>query len=260
MRITAVSYLNTIPFLYGLQNAGLLRGHQLELAVPSECARRLKDGETDIALVPAGALKEIQHARIITDFCLGANGPVGSVFLVAGLPPERLRKVFLDTDSRTSVILARIMFSRYWHTMPEFVHGLGGFNPEDPGDTAAVVIGDKAFAFLDRMPWVLDLSGEWKLHTGMPFVFAVWMARESVDAAFEKQFNNALAYGTTHIRDALANYPKQDQCPDPQYYLSNSISYPFDSLKREALQMFLSLADNPGMDREEPDQPGHDAR
>ncbi|HRY97594.1 MAG TPA: menaquinone biosynthesis protein [Bacteroidales bacterium] len=242
MRITAVSYLNTLPFLHGIRCSGLLEEHRMELAVPSECARRLRDGETDLALVPVGAVPEMHGARIVTRWCLGADGPVGSVFLVSALPPADLQRVFLDTDSRTSVLLARLLLAERWLARPELVRGLDGFRPEEPGADGAVVIGDKAFAFIGAMPRVFDLSSEWKTHTGLPFVFAVWMAADHVAPGFLEVFDKALEYGVRHIPEALKGATGLQRFPDPLGYLTRSISYPFGPDKQKALEAFLYRA------------------
>ena len=244
MRITAVSYLNTIPFLYGIRHSGLLSDHVLDLAVPSVCASRLRHGLADVALVPVGAISGMPSQRVVTDYCLGADGPVGSVFLVGGAEPEKIRRVYLDTDSMTSIRLARLLFRDHWRSNPEFISGFSGFDRNNPGDSAAVVIGDKAFDYIGKMPVVLDLSQQWKAFTGLPFVFAVWMALSSVEDGHIRQLNAALAYGISHIREALNEYNDTERFPDAYTYLSERISYPLDANKRKALELFLDRTAN----------------
>ena len=80
-KITAVSYLNTIPFVYGLKHADNLRA-DITLAPPAECARNYMEGKADIALLPAAVVPELADANIITDYCIGAVGPVRTVTVI----------------------------------------------------------------------------------------------------------------------------------------------------------------------------------
>lgn len=114
IRITAVSYLNTKPLLYGLLNSPLADQVELSLDIPSECARKLKAGEVDLALTPVAIIPELPTWHLVSDYCIGAVGSVKTVNLYSELPVEALKTVYLDHHSRTSVALVQLLFKEYW--------------------------------------------------------------------------------------------------------------------------------------------------
>ena len=112
-KITAVSYLNTKPLLFGLVTSGMANSIDLELDIPSECARKLVAGEVDLGLVPVAVIPEIPGAKIITDYCIGSVGEVATVGIFADCPIEKLTHIYLDFHSRTSVLLAQILMREH---------------------------------------------------------------------------------------------------------------------------------------------------
>ena len=114
VNISAVSYTNTLPFLYGLQHSPLIDEISLSLDVPSTCAHKLINGYADLGIVPVAALPDIPHAQIVSNYCLGANGAVNSVFIYSEKPIESIESLRLDSQSRTSNTLARILLRHYW--------------------------------------------------------------------------------------------------------------------------------------------------
>ena len=114
IRVSAVSYTNTKPFVYGLQHSGILDRIDLSLDIPSDCAAKVISDEADLGLIPVAALLSIPEYHIISDFCIGADGPVDSVFLFSEKPVEEIRSVSLDAQSRTSNGLARVLLKYHW--------------------------------------------------------------------------------------------------------------------------------------------------
>src|SRR5690554_3760016 len=114
VKISAVSYTNTLPFLYGLQHSSVVGEISLSLDVPSTCAHKLIHGEADLGIVPVAALPAVPNAEIVSDYCLGATGAVNSVFIYSEKPVEAIRSLRLDGQSRTSNALARILLHHYW--------------------------------------------------------------------------------------------------------------------------------------------------
>ena len=111
VRIAAVSYLNTIPFIYGIRHEGNLRADLL-LAPPADCYLNYAEGRADIALMPSAMVPTLKSTSIITDYCIGANGKVRTVELFSNVPIQQVRRIFLDVHSRTSVSpLATILLS-----------------------------------------------------------------------------------------------------------------------------------------------------
>lgn len=234
IRVSAVSYTNTKPFVYGIRHAaGLLKKMEFMLDIPSDCARKLKEDRADIGLVPVAVLPELPYYEIVADYCIGAVGEVNSVFLFSRKPLEEIRTIRTDSHSRTSNLLAQTLASRYWKINAVF----GNYTNED----AFVLIGDRTFGLKEEYPYVYDLAAEWIKFTGLPFVFAVWAANKPIEPAFRKEFNEALKYGVEHRRELLEELPAVTGF-DLEEYLMNHLSFELDEKKRKGLELFLQYA------------------
>jgi len=241
IKISAVSYQNTIPFLYGIENSEFIdRNTCVSLDIPSECARKLLDNEVDIGLIPIAILPLLEKYTIISDYCIGAEGDVKTVLLLSEVPLNEIERVYLDYQSRTSVNLLIVLAKHFWQINPVFKHARPGYEDEISGTTAGVVIGDRCFSLKNKYKYVYDLSGEWTKFTNLPFVFACWVANKELDATFVEQFNSALKFGIEHITESIANYSNHllnDE--ELSSYLKNDIKFLFDDKKREGLNLFL---------------------
>ncbi len=238
MKISAVSYLNTKPFIYGLEQ--LPEGTiELSLDIPSECSRKLLSGEVEIGLVPVAVLKQMPEHHIISDFCIGAVGKVDSVKLYSQVPLNEITEVVLDYHSKTSVALVKILANELWKICPIWTAAEQGFETEIEGTKAAVIIGDRTFGLTNKYAFEYDLSEAWKELTGLPFVFAVWASRKKLDSAFELKFSNALHIGIESAKTVSEiNQPHYPEI-DVFRYLTKSISYHLDHEKRKAIELFL---------------------
>lgn len=238
-RITAVSYLNTKPLLYGLVRSDLYDSIDLSLDIPSEGARKLITGEVDLGLVPVAVIPEIPNARIISDYCIGAVGAVKTVGIFSRVPIEKITRLYLDFHSRTSIRLAQLLLREYWQVEPELVPAGPDFLRHLGPTEAAVVIGDRTIGLETRFPYFYDLSEHWHRHTGLPFVFAAWVARSPLPSGFEECFNRALRSGVEAIDELQFLLPS----PHPDFslfdYFTKYISYELDVSKRNALELFL---------------------
>ena len=114
IKILAVSYLNAKPFIYGLEHSNLLTNYKLELDIPSVCADKLLNNKVDIGLVPVAIIPFFKDYTILTDYCIGAKGAVGSVMLYSDVPLNEIENIYLDYQSRTSVALVQIIAANYW--------------------------------------------------------------------------------------------------------------------------------------------------
>lgn len=240
IRISLVSYLNTIPFLHGIEQSQHLSGIELFLDVPADCVKRFANGEADIALVPVGALNELNDFRIITNTCIGALGPVKSVILASQVPISEVRTIILDYQSRTSNVLTRILAAELWKISPGWIRGSEGYLKTIKSNTGGVVIGDRALKSSAEFRYATDLSAEWYKLTRMPFVFAVWIARNNVPTETIDFFEAALKFGLDEKREAVSCYAQRmDQNEeDALDYLTNFIDYDFDQAKQNALVRF----------------------
>lgn len=240
IRVGAVSYLNTKPLLFGVtKDATLIAQIELIEDYPARIAEMLLKNEIDVGLIPIAVLTKMKESYIVTDFCIGAEGEVASVCLFSERPMEEITHVLLDYQSRTSVQLAKVLLKHYWKKEVIFIDGGIDFRNQIIGTTAGVVIGDRALEQRKISPYIYDLAGCWKNMTGLPFVFAAWIANKKLDNDFLIAFNKANAYGIEHIDEVLENlhFPVYDL---HTYYTTN-ISYQLTSEKRKGLQQFLSL-------------------
>ncbi|MCX6306795.1 MAG: menaquinone biosynthesis protein [Bacteroidetes bacterium] len=240
IKISAVSYLNTFPFVFGLKESGLLQNFSLELDVPSVCAEKLKNDRVDIALVPAGALPEMGKFHYISDFCIGAVGAVKTVLLLSKVPLEQIKHIYLDFDSRTSVELVKVLAKKHWHINPQWENLMPGQTGSLQDVESLVAIGDKTFELRPHFPFVYDLAEAWISFSGLPFVFAVWISRKRLPDSVLVQFTRSLAYGISHKQECIEYFrDKLPGCGDCLDYLENNISYEFDDRKKEGLDLFL---------------------
>ena len=238
--ITAVSYLNTIPFVYGLKHADNLRANLL-LAPPAECAKNYIEGRADIALLPAAVVPELQNTNIITDYCIGAVGAVRTVTVMSNVPITQVKRIWLDAHSRTSVQLCGYLAQHKWHITPEWLamsdYGVVGTSREDD---AYLLIGDKVFGYEGRFKYTYDLAVEWREVTKLPFAFAVWVARKGVSYEITDELQRALTFGVEHIWEAVTElgYMGNDAGVTSYDYLTRNIDFILDEEKHKALKKF----------------------
>ncbi len=240
VRISVVSYLNAKPFVHGLE-AGLLDGlAEISLDIPSVCARKLINGEVDLGLVPVAVIPQIPNAQVVSNFCIGANGPVQTVSIFSDVPINEIKSLYLDYQSRTSVKLAQLLLARHWKVNPVLLEASEGFESKIKGTTAGLVIGDRAFALNQQYAYIYDLSAAWKQFTGLPFVFAAWVANKPLHPVFLDLFESSLAIGVERI-ELVAQFEEM-QYPgiDLKQYYSKYIHYTLDDAKRQAMHLFLN--------------------
>jgi chorismate dehydratase len=237
--------LNSKPLVYGLDRpAGPL---QVEFDLPSRCAMRLHAGEVDIGLVPSIEYFVRAGYAIVPGVAVASDGPVVSVALFSREPIERVRRIALDTSSRTSAALLRVLCAERFGIRPEF-------RPADPHlpsmvteCDAALLIGDPAL-FADHEALGLlktDLGSEWKAHTGLPFVWAFWAGRP---AALEPEvcevFARARNDGVRNVAAIAAAYGAGDpeRTRRAERYLRHNIQCHLSEAHEAALERFCRSA------------------
>jgi chorismate dehydratase len=239
LNISAVSYLNTKPFIYGLQNSGFLAPFILREVNPAECARNLLDDTSDIALVPVAILPQLKEYRILSKYCIGANGPVESVMLFSQVPINQIKTIVLDYQSRSSVYLLKFLAENYWKVNPKWVESKAGYEQEVTGTTAALIIGDRALEFKDDYKYSYDLADQWKEHTGLPFVFAIWVTLKPLPEPMITAFEKAIDFGVKQIDKVITTIENKGLI-DLRKYFNKYISFDFGEDKQEALSKFLA--------------------
>ena len=243
LKISAVSYINAKPFVYGIKHSGLLKDYSLSLDTPAECADKLIQKKVDIGLAPIAIIPRLKEYYIIPDFCIGANGPVTSVILYSEVPLKEIKNVFLDNQSRTSVLLARVLAKHFWKISPNWTDANNGYEKEIKGTSAGLIIGDRNFSLQKKFKFAFDLSEQWKLYTGLPFVFACWIANKELSDSVAIPFYKSLLYGLDHRSEVTKELVKQYDEKIIDNYLNQYIYYSFDSAKKTAMDLFLKLGD-----------------
>ena len=242
-RVSIVSYLNSRPFLYGLNKSKISEKMDLSLDIPSKIAAKLAFNQTDLGLIPVAGLEDLEDYKIISRYCIGAVGKVRTVVLASQVPIEFIDTILMDYQSRSSVLLTKILAKFYWRKNFKWKNTCAGFEQKSiGGTTAGILIGDRVFDVEKNYLYKYDLSEEWNKFTRLPFVFAVWAATKDVSKQFETDFNQALEFGLENISEIacmeLSNYPEVDI----QEYLGRNISYRFDEFKKAGMKKFLELA------------------
>jgi chorismate dehydratase len=242
IKVSAVSYLNTTPFLYGIDNSEVKNLIDISLDIPSDCAEKLLSGEVDLGLVPIAVLPLLKEYHIITDYCIGAYGNVDSVALYSDVPLNEISTIYLDYQSRTSVNLVKVLAQEYWNISPVWLAASEGYETKIKGSAAGVIIGDRTFFLEKKFNYKYDLSGEWLKYSGLPFVFACWVSNVKLPQSFIRQFNKSLKLGINNIDAVIAKYEGENMTKEAlSNYLKSSISYSLDDEKRVAINRFLGL-------------------
>jgi len=238
-RIGAVSYLNTRPLLLGMEQSPFCDSIDLVKSYPAQIAQDLLDGIIDIGLIPVAIMPLLSNPQIVSKYVIGTVGEVASVALFSQVPMDQIKKVYLDYQSRTSVQLAKLLLRKYWNKEVEFLIATEGYINEISGTTAGVIIGDRALTSLSSFEHIYDLGLAWKQHTGLPFVFAAWVANKPIPSEFIEAFDAANGYGLKHLDEVIALIPATEQVYDLHKYYTENISYELTPEKRAGLKLFL---------------------
>jgi len=242
-RISASSYLNTAPlvwsFLYG-KNHG-----KVEIILdnaPARSAELLTEDRVDAALVPVFAYQTIDDARLVPGVCVGATERVQSVCLVTkGKDLGDVRSVALDNSSRTSVALTKIIFGEFLDVEPIWRSAEPNIDRMLDSADCALLIGDPALRLAEKKYRVFDLAALWRQHTGLGFVFAMWMTKRN-DSPVD--FASARDEGLAHVDEIMNNYLPHVSLDSAEMrnYLTNNISYAVDKSMSEGMRLYFELA------------------
>jgi chorismate dehydratase len=239
IKISAVSYTNTKPFIYGLQHTGILQKIELSLDNPTDCAQKLIDDVVDIGLIPVAAALSLKYWEIVSGYCIGAVGAVNSVFIFSNCDIKDVKTLQLDPQSRSSNNLAKVLLKNFWKADDlMIVDDASDYEKSNDPCTAFVQIGDRTFGKKEQYTYVYDLAEEWQKFTGLPFVFAAWIANKPIPQEFMDEFNQALKYGLDHRTELLKELPSR---PDFNFedYLMHKLDFELTEDKKKALYLFL---------------------
>jgi chorismate dehydratase len=249
LRVGAVNYLNTKPLIYQFER--FAPGAELVLDYPSRLADELAEGRLDVALIPSIEFFHDSAYTIVSNACIACRGPVLSVKLFSRGPMESIRSLALDEGSRTSVALVRILLAERFGVTPRLEPLPLGNTLADSTADAVLLIGDRAMHSPGgRFEAVWDLGDEWCRWTGLPFVFAMWVARSNfAHDGLEAALNDARDAGVAHLeeiadREAAALGLTRPQCIS---YLRDNLYFYLGPREQRGLETFYQKAARLGL-------------
>jgi chorismate dehydratase len=250
VRLGAVGYLNARPLTWALDRSP--DRWRVRYDVPSACAALLHAGEIDLGLIPSIEYLQSPDYRFVPGVGIGSRGPVASVALFTGVPVESIRRVALDTSSRTSVALFKVLARHRFAIEPAFLHHAPDLVAMMRACEAALLIGDPAFDTDHASLGVqkIDLGAEWTAMTGRPFIYAAWTGRpNAVNADDVRALQEAQEDGVRARLDIAAEYGRGDAAVTARAadYLRDNVRYGLGPEEAAGLQLFLDYAADLGI-------------
>lgn len=249
LRLGAVSYLNTKPLVYGLD--AYPDQFDVRFDVPAKCADLLHEGRVDLGLIPAIEYLRGDYA-IVPDVSIASDGDVATVAVFTRRPIESVHTLALDLSSRTSVALTRVLCAKKWHIDPKLTPAEPDLDAMLRRADAALVIGDPAFEIDPARHRVtkIDLGGEWKALTGLPFVYAMWVGRPGAVTPEQcRALADARDQGVAHLADIARAVGRGDAVLEQRalVYLRDNLKYGLGAAEQAGLRRFHELATEIGV-------------
>lgn len=251
LRVSFIDFLNSVPLGWSFLHGELRDVFDLGCDVPSRCARRLAEGDADVGLIPVIEYLRNPSLSILPGISISSKREVRSVLFVSKLPLPEVRRVALDTSSRTSAALLQILLKRFYR--------LDGISyepcPPDPdrmleAHDAALIIGNPALKVLGKPLIIYDLAAEWGRFTGLPFVFAVWAVRNGVVLGDQaRHFYDSRREGLRNV-DRIARMYSECLGLSPseiRTYLLHHLDYSLDEANLKGMRAFFELAVEEGL-------------
>jgi chorismate dehydratase len=249
-RIASVPFVNAQPL-----TRGFLRGpyreifHVLHVA-PSRIPELLRSGKVDVGLIPSIEYLHLPGVEFLPQICIASKRRVRSVFLASRVPVERVRSVALDSNSRTSTALLKILL---WHKgVREVLYAEQAPSLREMlrEHDAALLIGDAALTADTTGLFVSDLAAEWFALTGLPFVFAMWAVRPGVivpDGV--RSFLESRRIGMASLPAIALEAGERLRIPAEsiESYLKTNVHYYLGSEEQRGLALFFRQAQQLGL-------------
>ncbi len=245
-RISFINFLNSVPLGWNFLRGEYSADFEILFDVPSECASHLAEGQADVGLIPVIEYQRIPGLRILPGISISAKREVRSVLFVSRVPLERVETVGLDTSSRTSAALLKILLKlfygrdsiRYEEHPPRPAEMLRRFD-------AALLIGNPALHLPRKGLHTYDLAREWRRFTGLPFVFAFWAVRKDVDLQDRvAHFYESRRDGLREMETIAEEYSRRLglSADEIRTYLREHLDYSLDEENLKGLETFFELA------------------
>ena len=245
-RVCAVSFLNTVPLVWGMLHGEERDIFDLSFSVPSECADRVAAGDADLGILPVA---EIQRLKLpyFRDVGIACRGPVRSILLISKTKPSDIRTLAADSSSRTSVMLTRVVLDHKYACRPAIRTMAPDLRVMLAEADAALIIGDPALRIEpNSLPYfVLDLGKEWTGMTGLPMVFALWSGPERfLTDANRRVFSDSCRFGMRHLDDIVTSTSASMGFSEDlvRSYLTDNLALELGSDDLRGLDLFLSYA------------------
>jgi len=243
LRVGSVPYMNAAPLTRWLETDEATPYVEVVYAPPSLLARQLEARALDVALVSSVELARRDDVRAVADLCISSRDAVRSVRLFCKLPIRQVRTVALDASSLTSAALTQILLARAFGVHAKYRHAVPDLDAMLGQADAALLIGDLGMtAEPHAVREVLDLGSAWRAYTGLPFVWALWLANaETPEQPLAALLQRAYQWGVAHL-DALVDAEAQrtgvprEVC---ERYLRDVMVYEMDESLRAGLARFL---------------------
>jgi len=271
-----VQYLNTAPLVWGFTNGPLRGKYDLSFTVPSQCAEDLRLGRADVAIIPAIEYQRIPGLAILPDMAIASKNRVRSLLIVAKRPIEQVKTLALDSSSRSTQVLTRILFAEKWRNPPQFTEALPDLAEMLQTADAALLIGDPALRVSlgiekdsrqgspgqtvcqaatlgitsSELLYVYDAVAEWRALTGLPAVLAVWAVRcELATAELTADFLASRDFGLSHLGEISYEASQDLELPQRalETYLHDNIDFSLDAENRRGLELYFEHAARLGL-------------
>lgn len=242
----AVSYLNTVPLVWGMLHGPQRDEVEMSFSIPSVCAEQVEQGIVEIGLVPVAEIAR-QELQIVPGYGIACRGAVRSILLFSRVPWSKIRTLSADVSSRTSVQLARVILRERYGAEPEVVPCEPVLEQMLSDADAALIIGDPALRVNpEEVPFAyLDLGAEWLTLTALPMVFAAWAGKPELPlSALERLTRESYQFGRARLSEIIAQASAERGIPTAlaDRYLRQHIRYELGPQEQDGLQAFLRLA------------------
>jgi chorismate dehydratase len=242
LRVSAVSYLNTWPLIWGFEHGPQKGLFDFRFDLPAICAEAVGSGAADIGLVPCAELDRL-NLDFLPELGIACEGPVRSILLISKCPFEEIRTLAVDSSSRTSVALTRIVLDKRYGCRPLLIPHAPLLDSMLADCDAALIIGDPALHLdPEHLPYrTLDLGAAWTVWTGLPMVFAVWAGKKRfLTASVAHAFMDSYHWGMEHLDEIVRQARRERGFPESlaHEYLTRHIEYELSDKHLKGLELF----------------------
>ncbi len=249
-RLAVIHYLNTLPLVWGMLHGNERDAFELSFSTPSACAESLKRGEVDIGIIPVIEYQRIPDLVLAPEIAIVSQRRVRSLLIFSKCDIREVKSVALDTSSRTSVAVTRVLFSEFYKTRPRFDDCAPDLDSMLRYHDAALLIGDAAMRAHPKNLWVYDLAEQWHEYSGKPLVMAVWALRRAVaDRVSAKTFFDSRAFGFAHLEEIIESEADRSGWTreDIREYFTKDLDYSMSADSLAGVGLFFDAAKKLGL-------------